>query len=729
MPIRGFDVYLQQASLLQETRLSALSNTRLGIDGNNWLRLLLTGVRSGEPTAIGGVPQALENAVSKELEFYSKHKITPIFVFSGLAISRKENRPNLRDDRRSEQRNDAWAHYWKSHHEQAMYGWSTAGIPAQADMVPYVMHVLQRLGAECMRAPYSAWAQLAYLVKHKAQPIHAVYSSTDIIMYDVDRVVTAVNVSKGTFTWMVRDNLLAHFNLPFEHLLDACVLAGVDGCSTLPPLINEMGFTFRSAVDTVRYYRGGFTTVQMYADHPQVKPLNYADMYCRTHAAIRYHIVLQLDGTVAPLNAEYAPNDLHDIIGYRFPNTVYQLLARGTIHPQTLNVLVYGSWLEFLPLDNGESSEIHRLVTQWVRKSATASLDVLCASLGPFFRQRKIAMSAWFDPTNEMLLHDVGPVPGHKPIGPSLARTSASSVGSDLKAILQQGAEISSFVTVDPKAPKTPSAGLSTDVFVSTLALLGFVNRTDGKPTQLGRALLAGLQTLPTQSTLATQWAVLVAVVLMEQGLLTGNKWSVAYEDAQAPVGGNAAQQKHIRLLSRIAALLPLAGRNGPLKVPYNRDLLAFGSAVRLAQKTTLGVLESAMVVQSLAEPDLAQPLVTELCELRDSLPYDFASTDALGLAVHSLLASYAKDSDGTGCWTKFVQTVGDSVADPAAAAGDAWALANAVLAANKVLGEQKAGKSASAGKSPNAAVAGDLKAACEWARPLFRSAPSVGKA
>ncbi|KAJ1956852.1 hypothetical protein EC988_001135 [Linderina pennispora] len=727
MPIRGFDVYLQQASLLQETRLSALNSTRLGIEGHNWLRLLLSDVRSGEPTAIGGVPQALENAISKELEFYSRHKITPVFVFSGLAISRKDNRPNLRDDRRSEQRNEAWAHYWKGHQEQAMYGWSTAGIPAQADMVPYVMHVLQRLGAECMRAPYSAWAQLAYLVKHKTQPIHAVYSSTDIIMYDVDRVVTAINAAKGTFTWVLRDSLLTNFNLPFEHLLDACVLAGVEGCPTLPPLTTEMGFTFRSAVDAVRYYRGGFATVQAYADHPQVKPLNYADLYCRTHAAIRYHIVLQLDGSVAPLNAEYAPNDLHDIIGYRFPNIVYQLLARGVIHPQTLNVLVYGSWLEFLPLDNGESSEIHGLVSQWMRRSATASLDVLCSALGPFFRQRKISMSTWFDPANEMLLHDVSPVPGHKPIGASLARTSAGDMGSDLAAILQRSAETSSFVSADPKAQKTASASLTTDAFVSTLALLGFISRADGKLTQLGRALLAGLQALPEQSTAATQWAVVVAVVLLDQGLLSGSKWSVAYEDAQTPAGTNAAQQKHIRLLSRIASLLPLAGRQGQLKVRYNRDLLAFSSAARLAQKTSLSVLESAMAVQALGEPELSQALVGKLCELRNGLPYDFASTDASGLLVHALLASFARDG-GAGCWAKFAQSLGDSVADPAAAVGSAWALANAVLAAGKVLGDQKAGKSAGAGRSSTVAVAGDLKAACEWARPLFRSVPG-GKA
>ncbi|KAJ2842373.1 hypothetical protein IWW36_005930, partial [Coemansia brasiliensis] len=365
MPIRNIDVFVRELKLMQESRIGALSDTRLGIEGHNWLRQLMLSTRDGEPTAMGGVSLALEAAIVKELQFFRSNNITPVFVFSGLLVARKDGRGIFKEDHRPAYRHSAWEQYWQGHREQALRGWSTCSPQALTDTIPFVMRVLKAHGAEYMRAPYSSWAQLAYLYKHDSQPIHAIYSSLDVLMFDVDRVITSIGHGRSTFGWILRDHLLNKCSISAEQILDICILAGCDWSPTFPALLSDIGFSFKSAVDLIRQYRSGFNAIQAMADHPSVRASNYSDSFLRTFCIVRYHIVLHLDGSVGPLNAEFAPNDLHDIIGYRLPTVAYHLLAQGAIHPPILNMLVSGVWLEFSPPDNGESDEYRRLITQW----------------------------------------------------------------------------------------------------------------------------------------------------------------------------------------------------------------------------------------------------------------------------------------------------------------------------------------------------------------------------
>ncbi|KAJ2507442.1 hypothetical protein GGI11_006349, partial [Coemansia sp. RSA 2049] len=80
MPIRNIEVYLRELRLVQETRISALADTRLGIEGHNWLRQMMFRSHDGESAAMGGLPLALEAEIVSELEFYRSNSITPIFV-------------------------------------------------------------------------------------------------------------------------------------------------------------------------------------------------------------------------------------------------------------------------------------------------------------------------------------------------------------------------------------------------------------------------------------------------------------------------------------------------------------------------------------------------------------------------------------------------------------------------------------------------------------------------
>ncbi|KAJ2220479.1 hypothetical protein IWW45_009092, partial [Coemansia sp. RSA 485] len=681
--------------------------------GHNWLRQLVHNTRDGDFVAMDGPPQALEAAIVGELQFFRKHSIEPVFVFNGLPVSRKDQRPFAKDDHRPAFRNAAWDAYWQGNGEQAQRGWATSSPHAQGDMVPFVMQVLQANGAECMRAPYSSWAQLAYLYRHETQPIHAVYASLDVLMFDVDRVVTAVSASKASFSWIQRDALLTKCGIGADQLLDMCILAGFDWCPTFPPLVSDIGFSFKAAVDAVAAYRTGFNAVQMLGDSAP----SYSDSFLRAYCTVRYHIVLHLDGTVGPLNAEYAPNDLHDIIGYRLPTAAYHLLARGIVHPPVLNMLVSGCWLEFAPADNGESAEYRRMITGWERSLYQRQCAALCETFGSFYRQRKITMQTWFEPHAELVLHDSKPPA--KSDRPHRIDVRAGLSGTD--AVLTPAAALdraSALVGPQPPADASSSSASSPSsasaaALVSVLCDLGFVSQT-GQHTPLGAALSAGMRALGPKPDASPwlQWAVVEAAILLSQGALTGNRWSVAYDDDHAPAGGSdAAVQKHVRLLSRIATLVAPCQRSGSWKLAFSRDVLAFNSAARLVQKAISTCVDAACLVRAASDAHgVTTADTTQLLELKGGLPIECASSDASGLLVQALLVEYSRGSSG--CWKRVLDAAGDSLVEPALTVRAAARLVDAVLA---VACEQ--------GSGVDRGVVADLKAARDWAQPAFSEA------
>ncbi|KAJ2786361.1 hypothetical protein GGI15_001569, partial [Coemansia interrupta] len=256
-----------------------------------------------------------------------------------------------------------------------------------------------------------------------------------------------------------------------------------------------------------------------------------------------------------------------------------------------------------------------------------------------------------------------------------------------------------------------PSKGAAAAALLSTLRDLGFVVRS-GERTPLGSALQAGLRALDkaAASTPALQWAVVAGAVLLGQGLLTAGRWSASYDDEHAPVdGADAQQQKHVRVLSRVAALVPQCRRNGAWRLLLSRDVLAFNSAVRLVQRAISHSIQTAGLILAVSAAD-TDGLAASLVELQSAAPLECATSDAAGLLVRALLAEYA--ARGAGCWARVVDQANGCVAAPAQAVRDAVALVDAVLA-----------MAACSDIGVPEGVAADLRAARDWAQPAFGEA------
>ncbi|RUO95865.1 temperature dependent protein affecting M2 dsRNA replication-domain-containing protein [Jimgerdemannia flammicorona] len=388
--------------------------------------------------------------------------IHPFFVFNGLSVLRKD-KPFSLEDHRPAKRAAGWEPYEKGQITAAMSLWSQSGSPHQPDLLPLILQILSERGVEHMRAPYSAWGQLAYLQTHPRQLVNAVFGGSELLMYDLEKVVVNLDLEKGTYSWINKKGVLQDLQVSEDQFLDVCILAGFEYCSTFPPLADGvMSFTFKDSVtgympyfpahhylppslqkgthDLIKQYKTGFNAVQYYAEDPQVVKTNYIDNFCRTRCAIKYHLVFTEDGEVRPLNADTAPSDIHDFIGYRLPDEVYYYLSRGLMGAQVLNTLISGVLIETPPTGNGESTEYRTFLNQLL-DVRTQTLSLLTQPLNQFYQQRKVMSLYWFEQSVEHVMHHHASVPqtgGHHngSVGVSLLnnvweRTQAWSVGRE----------------------------------------------------------------------------------------------------------------------------------------------------------------------------------------------------------------------------------------------------------------------------------------------------------
>jgi hypothetical protein len=109
-----------------------------------------------------------------------------------------------------------------------------------------------------------------YLERNPKQIIHATYAGSELLMFDIDRVITSIDFTKQTFSFITKKSVLQDLLLSDDQFLDLCILAGFDYCITFPPLAAEGSFAFKSIHDLLQQHRTGFNAVKAYAESPQV---------------------------------------------------------------------------------------------------------------------------------------------------------------------------------------------------------------------------------------------------------------------------------------------------------------------------------------------------------------------------------------------------------------------------------------------------------------------------
>ncbi|KAI1319362.1 hypothetical protein EDD11_004228 [Mortierella claussenii] len=659
MPVRHLEFYLTQKNLASTQPLSQLKDIRLGIDGSVWLKKVIGAASEQYLPGIGGTPSGLRKAIEKELEGFKAASIHPLFVFPGLSLIRKD-KPHVNDDIKIPKRNTAWDAVNAGKMELALSSWSGSYVVHQPDLMHLVIRILKEHSIDYIRAPYGAGAQLVYLERNPKQIIHAIYAGSDLLMFDVDRVLTQIDFAKQTFQVISKKGVLQDMMLSDDQFLDLCILAGVDHCPTFPPFSVEGAFAYKS-VHELQQHRTGFNAVKAYADSPQVVKSNYVDLFCRMRCAMRHHPILTDEGVVEPMNLAQAPNDIHEFIGYRLPVEVYYYLSRGVITDATLNTLLCGFGAEFSPLCNGETKEYRAFLAGDIIKMKAQTMALIKSQLHSFFHDRKVAILHWYENNSlagseHVLKAEAAPVSvdaisnwksGKQSIEKELKKAGITNPTYSFALGLVANASDASATVLAKNSTEKP-APLSALIEVQTrhlsklLQLRSFIESPSHVPSPYGKAFLNAFKA-HGQAPGEFQDSLFVALELVRADLLTSRSYSHNY--TKKTVLEDEAAIKAVRLVSRTTSLL--WARFKGIKTwsgPLSRDLLAFNSISKLLTRN-LRHLSEALVLEMLLANE-CQKDVLDYSELATHLPFAYEPSTVLGILVKEYLETLTVNGD-----------------------------------------------------------------------------------
>ncbi|CAB4431514.1 unnamed protein product [Rhizophagus irregularis] len=642
--IRHFEFFTAERRLVQHNALSNLKDTRLGIEGTHWLRKLLqNSAKEPATAALGGIPIGLKAAIEKELELIKSYGITPVFVFNGLNVIRKD-KPFSTEDTRPTKRAQAWDFYEKGWVDSAYSTWAGSGFINQPDLYYLVFSILKENDIEFIRAPYLAWGQLVYLERHPKGFIHAIYGGSELLMYDVEKVIISLDLEKGTYSWLSKKSILLDLSITDEQFLDVCILAGFEICNTFPPLNSEYStFTFKSVHDLVKQHRTGFNAVQNYAEHAGVIKSNYVDTYCRTRCAIKYHMVLTDDGKIEPLNVENAPTDIHDVIGYRLPDEIYYYLSKGLMSPQVINTLISGVLIENSPLCNGETIEYRQFLSQLL-ELRTQAMGLLTQPLHQFYQSRRVVSVYWFEPSNEHHLnHNVVPSV-HEILNTwnvlergleeekKAQKTSVIDIAFCLKATATEDQAAKTVMPKNNDKIIESKDEILANVLWKLLELRQFLTSSHTH-TAWGSAFKKALTTLKS-NTESHHEQLFSALELIRFGYLNGNNLSRSYYTP--PNATTEEEKKYILLISRTLSLVPAKFKGVSWNGPLSRELLAFNSFVKAMNRSLRNLCEM-LTLSMFLNGDCVKDRQDYL-DIALSLPFLYDVNTAMGIIVKTYL-------------------------------------------------------------------------------------------
>jgi hypothetical protein len=114
--------------------------------------------------ALGGLPFGLRAVIQKTLTIWKERNITPVFVFSGLDVGKRD--PTFITEERGAQINaQAWGFYDAAASVQAVDTFAKSGSVTAEHLYRFLQQILDHAGISYQVAPYGAWAQVPCLAE------------------------------------------------------------------------------------------------------------------------------------------------------------------------------------------------------------------------------------------------------------------------------------------------------------------------------------------------------------------------------------------------------------------------------------------------------------------------------------------------------------------------------------------------------------------------------------
>jgi Temperature dependent protein affecting M2 dsRNA replication/XPG I-region len=627
----------------------------LGIDAEYFVTRALTTTNKREPlvNAIGGYPCSLETAVDSFVSGLKPFNITPLFVFKGLDLV-SQDKPFSRPDAKPARREYAWSLYDKGQGEQAVMAFDddVFHLKSSAHGTRMLINHLINKNIDYIVAPYTASAQLAYLNAGPDEYIDAIYGSSDVLVYQVDRVITSIDLTGGTFQWVNKKAVLSELGFTNDQFLEAAIACGCELSPVTFPPIDQMavaqplvaGIQLKISQDLVQTQSSIYAAVMTFPNPENSTSISYPERFRKAVSCALFQPVWKASGRAEPIENNEVPNDIHEFIGQRLPDELFFYLSKGLIGPELLDAITSGLYIIEPPLEGGNSREYYNFMLS-LQTLRSRSISYLSQILHRYYQFKVAKAIFWSDPGREIPMDKITP-PLYVQIGSSWKLTKSLV---DLSSVSSPGEKVAKLLSLletpdfaktsleKPEGPRTSSVIFATNdqllsnVFFRFFQTVDFIS-TGHTATPWGSVLVEAIKANPG---LAEE--LIISLSLIKSGYLTARQFEPAYSGG--PLRGTAEERKHILLISRLATHISLDHNPIGFTGPLSRSLLSFQS-IMAEQIKAYRVLVEAILVSSLAngESDRLEKSDSDWASLVKSLPFTNVPSAGTAIAVKSYL-------------------------------------------------------------------------------------------
>ncbi|EIT82188.1 XPG I-region protein [Aspergillus flavus] len=657
MPIRPLDEWA--AARTQSLPLSALKGAVVGIDASHYIKQHLLHPSTREPllVALGGFPFALRNNIERELQTFKDSGVTCVFVFDGLDFGTKNQRPHVSPEsvRAFEQ---AWDLYDQQQADQVVDAFSGAGTPRPESLYRFLQRILHNNGIDYIVAPYSAAAQLAYLSKGSNPLVDAVCGPSEVLMFDVDKLITRIDADPAQFCWITKQTCQEELGrLSNEQFLDFCLLLGSLFLPTFPifenPAFPGKGATIRDALPMFNSAgRSALSLCAQFEEDRRMQELQYTDRYKRAFMTVKHHVFIDAEGRVGPMDPENTSSDMHELIGQRLPEELYFYLSKGVLGADVPNYLTSGEVVVSRPL-GVEDTEIYRQVAgTTLTPIRTQAICLLSNSLHRFYQTKVIQVRTWYDERSDTSVN-LKSLPSVKdtiqswkiridqlPEGLKKLQRSTGPFKFAVQS-LKDSEFVSKSLSARESQPLSSQEETLANVFWRFLQLRGYIDEKH-QLTSWGLCLEQALSVLDPADNL--EEATFLAIEMVRFGVLNAKQWFAHVSGG--PMRGSDEDKNFNILVSRVACIAKLQHKSIGYSGPLSRQLLCYRSLVSEVRATLRNLIE--VVLTGLLLSGDADRDRDDWTGLSVKLPFIDDNDCGLGIAVRTYLDDLPLQSDPT---------------------------------------------------------------------------------
>ena len=600
------------ASRVQERYpLSMLKDAVIGVDASHYLDLRLNGTAE-EPLkhALAGTPFCLRPNLLDDVEICNTAGCKLVFVFNGLDHINKSPPPS-QSPQSAKASENAWLKYNSKDSGAVLDEFTKAKFTVEG-MQRYFLQLLIEHKIDYLVAPYSAMAQLSYMVRlpEDQQYIDTIWGSTEYFLFGTDKVITNINqpeengkaTGEATFDWIQRSTCEERLKVRPDMLRDSLLLLGTHFTPTFPILERPPSkiATIQDAISLLNQAGGNVLQLcQMWREDAVVQQSDYADRYKKGLMSIRHHIILESSGTVSPMDFEHAPGDVHAFVGQNLPEELFYYLSKALVGPEALNWLTHGEVVLSLPNGVLDTEPYRRLLNEQLNPIRSAALKIISEPLNRYYQARQVTLRTWDDRNTTDYSINLREEPN---VGQTLSMWRIK--GADIKTARGKSPEMSllaclralkepAFVKKSLTKTKSEHPALKTidEVVANTcwrfLQIRGYVNEKH-ELTTWGKMLEAMLSKLDSSSN--PENVAILAVELIRLGLLNGNDGDgLTVPTTDVDVEGRT----NSNLIAKVACLGRVKHEKMGWSGPLDRQLLSFAWTVTALRSTLRVLIES----------------------------------------------------------------------------------------------------------------------------------------